>query len=93
MPTLNPKILEWARSTAGLSFEEAAYAIGLGDAHGIPGPNRLEQPAHTRCLRHAEGELLRTMGPQQTPRLQNRLEGLTDMLSAVRTRVASPIVS
>jgi len=42
MPTLNPKILEWARSTAGLSLEEAAHAIGLADARGVPGPSRLE---------------------------------------------------
>lgn len=41
MPTFNPKILEWARSTAGLSVEEAAHAIGLTDAHGVSGPDRL----------------------------------------------------
>jgi len=41
MPTLNPDILRWARSTAGLSLEEAAHAIELNNAHGVSGPERL----------------------------------------------------
>jgi Zn-dependent peptidase ImmA (M78 family) len=41
MPVLNPDILIWARKTAGLSLEEAAHAIELKEAHGIPGPARL----------------------------------------------------
>lgn len=29
MPTVNPKIIEWARSTAGLTVDEAALALGI----------------------------------------------------------------
>lgn len=61
MPILNPKIFEWARSTAGLSLEEAAHAIGLADARGIPGPDRLqllevgkEEPSRPLLLKMAK---------------------------------------
>lgn len=33
MPKVNPKLLTWARETAGLSLEEAAHAIDLNDAN------------------------------------------------------------
>lgn len=42
MTDINPEILSWARETAGLSLEEAARAIQLGDKKGLPGPDRLE---------------------------------------------------
>ena len=61
MPKLNPDILRWARNTAGLSLEEAAHAIELNDAHGIPGPQRLaaleagnEEPTRPLLLRMAK---------------------------------------
>jgi Zn-dependent peptidase ImmA (M78 family) len=61
MPRLNPEILRWARSTAGLSLEEAAHAIELNDAHGVPGPERLaaleagkEEPSRPLLLRMAK---------------------------------------
>lgn len=61
MPTLNPDILRWARSTAGLSLEEAAHAIELNDAHGVSGPERLaaleagkEEPSRPLLLRMAK---------------------------------------
>jgi Zn-dependent peptidase ImmA (M78 family) len=38
---IQPDILTWARETAGLSIEEAARAIGLKDARGEKGPERL----------------------------------------------------
>jgi Zn-dependent peptidase ImmA (M78 family) len=41
MPSVNPEILIWARETASLSIEEAAHAIGLNDARGVTGPERL----------------------------------------------------
>ncbi|RJP22458.1 MAG: ImmA/IrrE family metallo-endopeptidase [Candidatus Omnitrophota bacterium] len=41
MPAVNPEILTWARETAGFSLEEAAKAIGLSDAHGQSGADRL----------------------------------------------------
>jgi Zn-dependent peptidase ImmA (M78 family) len=41
MPILNPDILRWARETAGLSLDEAAHAIELNEAYGVPGPERL----------------------------------------------------
>lgn len=42
MPRINPDILRWARETAGLDLETAADKIGLQDARGIPGAQRLE---------------------------------------------------
>lgn len=41
MPQVSPSVLAWARDTAGLSIEEAANRIGLTEARGITGPNRL----------------------------------------------------
>jgi Zn-dependent peptidase ImmA (M78 family)/transcriptional regulator with XRE-family HTH domain len=41
MPKINHEILQWARTTAGLSLEEAAHAIDLNDAHGVAGAERL----------------------------------------------------
>ena|SRR6266699_80059 len=61
MPTLNPDILRWARTTAGLSLEEAAHAIELSDAHGVSGPQRLaaleagkDEPSRPLLLRMAK---------------------------------------
>ncbi len=61
MGTFNPRIFEWARSTAGLSLEEAAHAIGLKDAHGVSGPNRLglleagkEEPSRPTLVKMAK---------------------------------------
>src|SRR5882672_11080497 len=59
-PRLNPNILRWAREKAGLSLEEAAHAIDLKEAYGIPGPERLaaleggkEEPSRPLLLRMA----------------------------------------
>ncbi|WP_063685480.1 ImmA/IrrE family metallo-endopeptidase [Bradyrhizobium stylosanthis] len=41
MPSVNPEILKWARETAGLSTEEAAAKLALGDARGLTGADRL----------------------------------------------------
>lgn len=41
MAAIRPEILTWARETAGLSLEDAARAIGLKDARGETGPERL----------------------------------------------------
>ena len=41
MPDLNPEILLWARETAGLSLQEAASKLGIDDARGVPGAERL----------------------------------------------------
>lgn len=37
MPAVNPKILSWARETAGLSLEEAAKGLGLSSAERLHG--------------------------------------------------------
>ena len=50
MPTLNPDILRWARTTAGLSLEEAARSIELNDARGMSGPQRLGCCTHRQCF-------------------------------------------
>lgn len=41
MSVIRPEVLTWARKTAGLSLEDAARAIGLKDARGETGPERL----------------------------------------------------
>lgn len=41
MPAVNPKILRWARETAGLTLEEAAEKLNIGEARGVPGDERL----------------------------------------------------
>lgn len=41
MPSINPEILIWARETAGLSLEEAAHKVGIKDARGQTGAERL----------------------------------------------------
>ncbi len=42
MSGLQPKILTWARDTAGFSLADAARALGLTDARGRTGTERLE---------------------------------------------------
>jgi len=42
MSAIQPKILTWARETAGLSLDDAARAIGLTDARGLAGAQRLK---------------------------------------------------
>jgi Zn-dependent peptidase ImmA (M78 family) len=61
MPALNPEILTWARTTAGLSLDEAGHAIGLKDAHGVSSADRLaalesgnEEPTRSLLLRMAK---------------------------------------
>ena len=61
MPTVNPAILEMARETAGLSLEEAARRVGVKDARGVRGPERLaaleagvKEPSRPQLLRMAK---------------------------------------
>jgi transcriptional regulator with XRE-family HTH domain len=42
MSAIQPKILTWARETAGLSLDDAAHALGLADSRGRTGALRLE---------------------------------------------------
>ncbi len=46
MSAIQPEILTWSRETAGLSLEEAARAIGLKDARGETGAERLAKFEH-----------------------------------------------
>lgn len=41
MPQINPKILVWARETAGLTPEEAVRKLGIRDARGVAAVDRL----------------------------------------------------
>ncbi|MUZ74455.1 ImmA/IrrE family metallo-endopeptidase [Agrobacterium vitis] len=41
MPKVNPSILRWARETAGLNLEDAAEKVGVGEARGVAGSERL----------------------------------------------------
>ncbi len=61
MVAINPKILTWARETAGLSLNDAADAIDLKAARGKSGAERLavleagnDQPSPTLLRRMAE---------------------------------------
>ncbi len=42
MSAIQPKVLTWARETAGMSLDDAARALGLTDARGRTGVQRLE---------------------------------------------------
>lgn len=53
MPVVQPSILKWARESAGLSLEEAAAKVGIRDARGVPGEDRL------LALETEEGEVSR----------------------------------
>lgn len=53
MPVVKSSILKWARESAGLSLEEAAAKVGIRDARGVSGEDRL--PA----LETEEGEVSR----------------------------------
>lgn len=61
MPAVNPEILQWARTTAGLPPEVAARKLDIGDARGISAVDRLaalergtEQPTPALLRRMAE---------------------------------------
>ena len=41
MPTVNPDILVWARTTAGLTLDDAARKVGINDARGVAAADRL----------------------------------------------------
>lgn len=41
MTVVKPSILKWARESAGLSLEEAAAKVGIRDARGVSGEDRL----------------------------------------------------
>ena len=41
MPNVNPNILRWARTTAGLSAKDAARKLGIRSAYGIESVDRL----------------------------------------------------
>lgn len=61
MSAIQPKILTWARQTAGLSLADAARALGLTDARGRTGAQRIEamelgedEPSRTMLLKMAK---------------------------------------
>jgi Zn-dependent peptidase ImmA (M78 family) len=61
MPTLNHTVLSWARTTAGLTLDDAARAIDLKEAYGKSGADRLaeieagqEEPSRSLVLRMAK---------------------------------------
>lgn len=53
MPLVQPTILRWARESAGLCLEEAARKVGIRDARGVSGEDRLQ------ALETEEGEVSR----------------------------------
>jgi transcriptional regulator with XRE-family HTH domain len=65
MPPINREILIWARSTAGLSLEEAAKAIDLNDAYGKTAAERLAE------LENGIGEPSRPLLLRMSRRLLN----------------------
>lgn len=67
MPKVKPAVLEWARKTAGLSLEDAAKAIGLNDARGVTGADRLAK------LEFAETEISRQLLSRMAERYRRPL--------------------
>src|SRR5579864_1179218 len=60
MPAVQPRILTWARETAGLSLDEAAHRLSLATARGRTGAERLasyeagmEEPSRALLLKMA----------------------------------------
>jgi Zn-dependent peptidase ImmA (M78 family)/transcriptional regulator with XRE-family HTH domain len=49
MPRVNPDILKWARETAGLTLEEAARKLTLGEARGVSADERLNAYETGEC--------------------------------------------
>ena len=68
MPAVNPRILVWARETAGLTLQEAVARVGIGDARGVAAVDRLAalergeneptRPVLVRMARHYRRPLL-----------------------------------
>lgn len=68
MPAVNPRILVWARETAGLTLQDAVARVGIGDAGGVPAVDRLaalergenepSRPVLVRMARHYRRPLL-----------------------------------
>ena len=55
MGAIRPEVMRWARETAGLSLIDAAHAVGLKDARGASGAERLAK------FEEGEGEPPRTL--------------------------------
>ena len=81
MPNVNPDILKWARETAGLTLEEAAAKLDIGEAHNVPGPDRLaayeageREPSRPLLVRMAKQyrRPLLTFYMSEVPRLGER---------------------
>ena len=61
MPNVEPQILRWARETSGLELQDAAVKLGIKDARGISGPDRLaalenglKEPTRTMLVKMAK---------------------------------------
>ena len=83
MPSVNSDILRWARETAGLTLEDAAAKLNIGEARGVPGPDRLaayeageQEPSRPLLLRMATQyrRSLLTFYMSAAPRLGERGE-------------------
>jgi Zn-dependent peptidase ImmA (M78 family)/transcriptional regulator with XRE-family HTH domain len=81
MPTVNPDILKWARETAGLTLEDAAAKLNIGEARGVPAETRLaayeageREPSRPLLVRMAKQyrRPLLTFYMSQAPRLGER---------------------
>lgn len=83
MPKVNPKILTWARETAGFSKEESVSKLALNDARGLSAVERLSKlergtsdPSRTLLTKMAKlyRRPLLTFYMAQPPRLGDRGE-------------------
>lgn len=81
MPGVNPVILKWARETAGLTLQDAAEKLAIGEARGVPGDERLaayeageREPSRPLLLRMAKQyrRPLLTFYMSEAPRLGER---------------------
>ena len=81
MPSVKPDILKWARETAGLTLEDAAEKLAIGEARGVRGAERLaayeageREPSRPLLLRMAKQyrRPLLTFYMSEVPRLGER---------------------
>ncbi len=93
MPKVNPKILIWARETAGLSPEEAVKKLDINDARGVAALDRLDaleagehapsRPILVKMAKHYRRPLLTFYLPE-IPRKGDRGEDFRTLPEPIR---------
>lgn len=104
MPQVNPRVLTWARETAGLTREKAAKRIQLGPAQGMEPADRLTalesgavQPTRPMLARMAKGYRRPLIAfyleePPRASEVGTDFRTLTDVRSAEQDAVVQALV-